>query len=29
MFVSCTEEFQGISFFFYNYEIQKLSKVFT
>ena len=27
--MSCSEEFQGISFFFYNYEIQKLTKVFT
>ena len=26
--VSCSEEFQGISFF-YNYETQKLTKVFT
>ena len=26
--VSCSEEFQGISFF-YNYETQKLAKVFT
>ena len=26
--VSCTEEFQGIRFFFYSCEIQKLSKVF-
>ena len=26
--LSCSEEFQGISFF-YNYEIQKLTKVFT
>ena len=26
--LSCSEEFQGISFFFYNYEIQKLTKVF-
>ena len=28
-YVSCSEEFQGISFFFYNYETQKLTKVFT
>ena len=27
--VSCTEDFQGIRFFFYNCEIQKLSQVFT
>ena len=27
--VSCSEEFQGISFFLYNYETQKLTKVFT
>ena len=26
--VSCSEEFQGISFF-YNYETQELTKVFT
>ena len=26
--MSCSEEFQGISFF-YNYETQKLTKVFT
>ena len=29
MIVSCTEDFQGIRFFFYNCEIQKLSQVFT
>ena len=29
MQVSCTEVFQGIRFFFYNCEIQKLSQVFT
>ena len=28
-YLSCTEDFQGIRFFFYSYEIQKLSKVFT
>ena len=28
MQMSCSEEFQGISFF-YNYETQKLTKVFT
>ena len=27
--MSCTVDFQGIRFFFYSYEIQKLSKVFT
>ena len=27
LILSCSEEFQGISFF-YNYEIQKLTKVF-
>ena len=26
--MSCSEEFQGISFF-YNYETQELTKVFT
>ena len=29
MQLSCSEEFQGISFFFYNYETQELTKVFT
>ena len=28
--MSCSEEFQGISFFyFYSYETQELTKVFT
>ena len=28
IYMSCSEEFQGISFFLYNYETQKLKKVF-